>query len=209
MRLLFALLRTIVALGGLTAVLVTFVVTAGRTPINFFNFFGYFTLQSNILFAIVLLMAAVDGFTRRRQSPLLLLSRGSVASYMIIVGLVYNTLLAGLEGGVTVPWANFVLHVITPLFALIDWLCFDDRPALPWKRLWIVVIYPLLWCFVVLIRGATDGWVPYPFLDPAQGYGVVALFVVAIAVAVVAVAVGIWALSRVRIVKETDAVAAA
>jgi hypothetical protein len=209
MRLLFALLRTIVALGGLTAVLVTFVVTAGRTPINFFNFFGYFTLQSNILFAIVLLMAAVDGFTRRRQSPLLLLSRGSVASYMIIVGLVYNTLLAGLEGGVTVPWANFVLHVITPLFALIDWLFFADRPALPWKRLWIVVIYPLLWCFVVLIRGATDGWVPYPFLDPAQGYGVVALFVVAIAVAVVAVAVGIWALSRVRIVKETDAVAAA
>ena len=26
----------------------------------------------------------------------------------------------------------------------------------------------------MLVRGATDGWVPYPFLDPKNGYGTVA-----------------------------------
>ena len=36
-----------------------------------------------------------------------------------------------------------------------------------------MLIYPLVWTVVVLIRGATDGWVPYPFLNPSQGYGVV------------------------------------
>ena len=43
-----------------------------------------------------------------------------------------------------------------------------------------------------------DGWVPYPFLDPAQGYGVVALYALAIAVATVVFAGITWAVSRLR-----------
>ncbi len=49
---------------------------------------------------------------------------------------------------------------------------------------------------VVLLRGATDGWVPYPFLNPAQGYGIVALYALAIAVATVIFAAVIWTVSR-------------
>ena len=34
------------------------------------------------------------------------------------------------------------------------------------------MIYPLAWTVLTLIRGALDGWYPYPFLDPANGgYG--------------------------------------
>lgn len=51
------------------------------------------------------------------------------------------------------------------------------------------------------IRGATDGWVPYPFLDPATGYGSVILYSVAILAAVLVVGAIVWALSRVRIIK--------
>jgi hypothetical protein len=53
------------------------------------------------------------------------------------------------------------------------------------------VIYPLAWTVLTLIRGALDGWYPYPFLDPANGgYGalvtttvgiVVGFFVIALA----------------------------
>ncbi len=43
------------------------------------------------------------------------------------------------------------------------------------NRLWVVLMYPLVWLVVVLVRGATDGWVPYPFLDPAHGYAAVAI----------------------------------
>lgn len=32
-----------------------------------------------------------------------------------------------------------------------------------------------MWLAVVLVRGATDGWVPYPLLDPAHGYTAVAI----------------------------------
>lgn len=64
------------------------------------------------------------------------------------------------------------------------------RDALAW------LVYPLVWAGLTLVRGAADGWYPYPFLDPANGgYGQVALTVVAITVgfaviALVMIAVG-------------------
>jgi len=45
------------------------------------------------------------------------------------------------------------------------------------------VIYPLAWTVLTVIRGALDGWYPYPFLDPANGgYGAVVTTTVGIVV---------------------------
>jgi len=201
MKMLFAVLRAIVGIAGLVAVTATFLDTASRVAINPFNFLGFFTTQSNILTALVFVMLAVVSFAGRTPSLALQFARACVTTYIVIVGVVYNTLLIGLEGGISLEWANTVLHVLIPLYAAIDWIFFGDRTPLPWNRFWVVLIYPLLWLVVVIIRGATDGWVPYPFLDPAQGYGVVALYAVGIAVAIGIVGTGTWALSRVRILK--------
>lgn len=183
------------------AIVATFADTASRATINPFNFFGYFTMQSNIITAVVLLLAALATFRVRPQAPLLVLARACATTYIVIVGIFYNLLLAGLEGGVSLEWANWVLHVAFPVYAALDWILFGDKSALPWKRLWVVLIYPVLWIIVVLIRGASDGWVPYPFLDPATGYGSVAIYSVVIFIATAAVGAVIFALSRVRIIK--------
>lgn len=196
----FAGLRLVVVVTGIIAIVATFLDTASRATINPFNFFGYFTMQSNIAILVVLMITAIVAFASRVASPALLLARACATTYIAIVGLVYNTLLAGQEGGITLAWANTVLHVALPVYAVIDWLLFADRSAIAWKRLWIVVIYPIVWVIVVLIRGASDGWVPYPFLDPVQGYGVVAIYCVVIAIATVVVALAVWALSRVKII---------
>ena len=201
MKLLFASFRVVAGVLGLAAVIGTFADTASRSPINPFNFFGFFTLQSNILTAVVLIVSAVTIFLGRTQSPALILARGCVATYIVIVGIVYNTLLVGLPGGVELEWANTVLHVVIPLYVAIDWIFFGDRTALPWNRFVIVLAYPVVWLVVVLVRGATDGWVPYPFLSPATGYPSVALYCVGIAVAIAAFGAGAWAISRVRILK--------
>lgn len=198
---LIAVLRAAVAVATIVAIVATTLDTASRTPINPFNFFGYFTIQSNIITCVALLLAAFATFTGRRQTPGLQLLRAAATTYIVIVGLVYNTLLAGLPGGVELEWANTIMHVIMPLYAGIDWLLFGDRRALAWKRLWLVLIYPVVWLAVVLVRGATDGWVPYPFLDPSQGYGVVALFALGIAAAFGVVGSLVWALSRVRLLR--------
>jgi hypothetical protein len=199
----FASLRLLIAAAALVAIVSTFIDTASRVAINPFNFFGYFTMQSNIIITVVLLLAAYAAFARNeRLATSLVLARACATTYIVIVGIVYNTLLVGLPGGISLEWANRVLHVALPAYAALDWILFGDRIAVPWRRLWIVVIFPIVWIAVVLVRGATDGWVPYPFLDRSHGYGVVALYCVGIAVATVVVAVGIWSISRLQISRE-------
>jgi hypothetical protein len=201
MRLAFAVLRITAAVISLAAIAATFFDTAARTAINPFNFFGFFTVQSNIFTAIVLLVVGVAGFSRRKRSHRLDLAFAAATSYIVVVGVVYNTLLAGQAGGIDVPWANTVLHVIVPIYVALDWLLFGDRRRIPIKRLWIILVYPIVWLLVVLLRGATDGWVPYPFLAPATGYGSVAVYCVLIALVIAAVGLLVLWYSRVRVLK--------
>lgn len=200
-RYLFAILRIAMVALVVFAIVATFFDTASRATINPFNFFGFFTMQSNIITAAVLLVAALTTFAGRPQTSLLIFARACATTYIVIVGIFYNLLLAGLEGGVSLEWANWVLHVAFPIYAALDWILFGDRTALPWKKLWVVLIYPVIWIVVVIIRGATDGWVPYPFLDPATGYGSVAIYSIVIFIATIIVGAVVFALSRLRIIK--------
>lgn len=203
MKLFIAALRLAVALVGIVAIVSTFLDTATRATINPFNFFGFFTMQSNIMIVFALAVTALVAFSGKSKPRWMDLARGCATTYIVITGVVYNILLTGLEGGVSLAWANTVLHLILPLYAAIDWVIFGDRGPLAWNKLWVVLIYPIVWIVVVLLRGATDGWVPYPFLDPAQGYGVVALYALAIAAATVVFALIIWAVSRVHLLGST------
>lgn len=198
---LVATLRLVVVVVVVVAIVATFMDTAERATINPFNFFGFFTMQSNIIAALALLLAALATFMGRPQTRLLMFARACATTYIVIVGIVYNLLLAGLEGGVSLEWANWLVHVAFPIYAALDWILFGDRTALPWKQLWVVLTYPVVWIIVVIIRGATDGWVPYPFLDPTTGYGSVAIYCIVIFIVTAIVGAGVFALSRVRIIK--------
>ena len=200
MRTAVSWLRLAMSLLVLVAVAATYVDTASRTRVNPFNFFGFFTVQSNVIAAGIMIGTAALGLARRPEPSWLVGARAAWTTYMIIVGLVYNTLLAGLAGGVALPWANTVVHVVFPIYCLVDWALIADRPRLAWRLLGWIAVDPLVWAAVVLVRGATDGWVPYPFLDPRLGYGTVFGYVAIIAVAVVGFGVAVLALSRLQVV---------
>jgi hypothetical protein len=205
MRITIGSIRLALALLVLVAIAATYTETAARVgglP-NPFNFFGYFTIQSNVMGIAAL---AVSGLLllRGRQGPRWLpYFRGAVVGYLVVVGLVYAVLLAplGVEGGVPVPWANVVLHVVAPIVLPVDWLLVADRPALAWRWLWLVLIYPALWLTVVLIRGVTDGWVPYPFLNPENGADSIAVVCLGIAATILAAGALAYALSRLRVLR--------
>lgn len=198
---LVAVLRLVAAGITLVAVTATYLDSAARAIVNPFNFFGFFTIQSNVLAAVVLATTAVLTLAGRRAPDALVLARAAVTAYMVVVGVVYNTLLTGVPGGVELAWANTVMHVLFPVYCLLDWALVRDRAAPPWRRLCLVLVYPVLWCAVVLLRGATDGWVPYPFLNPVTGYGSVAFYVFLIAAAFVLAGAGVFALGRLRPVR--------
>lgn len=205
MRRAAAVLRLLVAAAIVAAVVTTHVEAAIRLAeaglqLNLFNIYGYFTIQSNLIGAVGLVAGGVVALRGRPESQLVGTLRALGVTCLVIVGLVYAVLLAPLAaaGGVPVPWANTVLHIVSPIFVVVDWILVRDRPSLPLRRVWWILAYPLVWTAVVLIRGATDGWVPYPFLDPAQGYGVVAAYAAAIAALFVGVGLLVLWVTRLR-----------
>ncbi len=75
MKTLFAALRLIAGLAGLGSIIATLLDTASRATINPFNFFGYFTMQSNILTMVAFLAGALATLSGRKQTEGLVLAR--------------------------------------------------------------------------------------------------------------------------------------
>lgn len=173
------------------------------------NFFSFFTIESNVLAAVALAAGAVWALRHRdtadpepRWLAILLVC---ATTYMLVTGVVYNTLLRGipLPQGATVPWSNEVLHVVAPLLMLLDLLFAPRRRALGWSTVAIAAVFPLVWVVYTLIRAnlviapatGEHWWYPYPFLNPHQpgGYGTVALYVLLIAAIILgAAALVVW-----------------
>lgn len=220
-RRVFPLLRVLMALAIIAAIVAQLIVSVGfwrdrgdtAIAVDVANFLSFFTIQSNILAAITLLLGArwVSSDTAPRwYGPV----AAAMTTYMVTTGLVYNTLLRGIElpQGSTVDWSNEVLHLIAPLYILIDWLCGPGARSTGWRTVLGIAIYPLAWLAYTLVRGPlvlNEGtgetfWYPYPFLNPHLGdggyggYGTVALYSALIAVAIIAVACAVIALGRAR-----------
>ncbi len=185
-------------------------------PTTIANFFSFFTVLSNVAAAIVLLWAAAVTLrngrkpeSHTRESAALGVALAAVTTFMIITGVVYNVLLRGVElpqGSEPVPWSNEVLHLVAPLFMLLDLLLVRSRRRLTWSALWAVLAFPVAWATYTLVRGplvtnpatAQPYWYPYPFLDPngPGGWGSVAVYVAAITAVFVAVGAGVVAWKR-------------
>jgi len=149
------------------------------------NFFSFFTIQSNLLAATLLLLLATRWHHRRPSFVPML--RGAAVAYMTTTGIVYALLLSGHteELGTVIPWVNTVVHQVMPIVMLIDWLIEQPRHRLEVRRCLVWMVYPLAFLVYSLIRGPMVDWYPYPFLDPAQsgGYPGVAAYAVGIALA--------------------------
>ena len=163
-----------------------------------FGTFGYFSQQTNILAAALLI--AVIPYTGKSRPLWLEYARASVATYLVIVTVVFWTLLGGFEPGDPYRWSTLTMHGISCVILLADWLLEGPRDHHPLRHVWVVLLYPTVWVAVALVRGATDGWIPYPFLDPKDGYAPVAVVVGGIVIIGVAIGAALFRLTQWRVV---------
>ena len=220
MRILFAVIRIAVAALIVAAIVGQLTLSLGYwadrggvdVATHVVHFFSFFTIDSNILSAVALLIGAFLLLFRKAENPARYnLFLAAVATYMITTGVVYNLLLRGIElpQGSTLAWSNEVLHVIAPLWLLIDWLFAPGRAPIATSQLWKILVFPLVWCIYTLIRGPLVAdtvygyafWYPYPFLNPNtsdQGYVTVAFYVILITLVISAAAAGVLWVSRRR-----------
>jgi hypothetical protein len=228
----WSIVRLVGAIAILAAVVNQLIVTLGialqattpyaaHVPTVVANFLSFFTIESNVLSAIALILAAIWGLRVAASSPTggtpaveprwLAILLACTSTYMIVTGIVYNTLLRGIElpQGSTVAWANEMMHVIGPLLLLADVLLAPRRRCLGWGVLGVIAAFPIVWAVYTLVRAnlvisprtGETGWYPYPFLDPRLVPGEylgVAGYIVGIAVAILAVGAGVIWVSRKR-----------
>ena len=160
------------------------------------NFFSYFTIQSNLFAAVILLMSAYM-LWKRKKDPQLESLRGAATLYMVVTGIIYNLLLRGDNLGTLLPWVNDILHRVFPVVMLSDWLYYRPERKFTVKEALLWLIYPVVYVAYTLLHGPlAHHWYPYPFIDVAQhGYARVALNCVVIAIGILILAV---ILARVR-----------
>lgn len=161
------------------------------------RFFAYFTIQSNIVGVVTFAWLLAVG--RRPHPAGLERLRGAAAVYLTVTFFVVIFLLSGVDVQLEMAWVDVVLHKVFPIIVVLDWILDPPQVRVEWRDVGIWLIYPIVWAILTVVRGAIDGWYPYPFLDPATGgYGQVAVTIAAITVGFIAVGAAIRAVGNAR-----------
>jgi hypothetical protein len=138
----------------------------------------FFTIIGNLALAVAMTAVALG----KRVSPQVL---GGLTLAILLVGVVYRTLLAGLHPLQGLPLiANRLLHDVSPIAMSAYWLLFVPRGRLRWSAPWWWLLFPGSYLIYALLRGQVDHHYPYPFIDVGKiGWAQVLLNVAGIAFA--------------------------
>ena len=146
-----------------------------------YRFFAYFTIQSNLLVAVVSTVLARDPALDR---PGWRVVRLAGLMGITVTGLVHFFLLRPLLDLDGADWvADKLLHMVVPVLALAAWAWCGPRKRVVVREAAYAFCWPIAWLVWTLGVGQVDGWVPYPFLDAdEEGWGSVAVVSVGITV---------------------------
>lgn len=127
----------------------------------------FFTILTNLIIAATFVAVA----SGRTVAPRWLLT---MTAAIAGVGIVYHALLSHLlvQVGAEII-ANHGVHTAVPILSVLWFAAFAPADSLRWRDALLVVIWPIIYCIYVLMRGAFTGEYPYPFIDantlsPAQ-----------------------------------------
>jgi cytochrome bd-type quinol oxidase subunit 2 len=192
----FGTIRTLIGLALLGSVIWQ---VADRLAADLFRpteYFAYFSITSAMLAGFVVLTSGVMLLRGKSESERQNIARLVAVVSMIIVGTVYHLLLGDTAidpRDIGYDWPripNAIIHTYAPVLVALEYL-FSVKGAKPrlLKALW-VVIYPLAWLGLSLIRGLSDGWWPYWFINPGSEGGVIGMLSYIFAIAAAFIALG-------------------
>lgn len=152
------------------------------------EYFAYFSIVSSIVAGVIALVAAYVLIAKRAEGKFLNIARLSVAAAMVVVGVVYHALLADVANDVRdgdYAWPvlpNEIIHTYAPILIALEYLIALRSPVLRLRAALWVTVFPLAWLGFSIIRGLSDNWWPYWFINPngEGGIGTVLFYVGAI-----------------------------
>jgi len=167
------------------------------------EYFTYFTITSCLLTGVVLVLSGLNALKNKEESKFLTLFRLTMAASMVIVGVIYNALLADAAvdpRDIGYDWPvipNLIMHTYMPILVFLEWLITRTAFKLDLKSAFWVLVYPLTWLAFAITRGYITGWWAYWFIDPQYGYGTMIQWILTIAAFFVVLAIGLLPAQRV------------
>ena len=130
------------------------------------NFFSYFTILANSAAALAMLVPLIapdSGVGRFLLKPSV---RTAIAGYLIVVGATYVLFLrhVGDDHGLE-RVADQLMHYVTPVLFIVDWLVFVPKGNLPWTMIGTFLVPPVVYGIWTVVHGTVANWYPYPFVD--------------------------------------------
>jgi hypothetical protein len=170
------------------------------------RFFSYFTILTNILVALYFtanLLNKENALKKFFAKPGILTA---ITVYITSLGIIYQFLLRHIWDPEGLQFiVNELLHSFIPVLFIIYWWLYEDKKSLKWNFIRSWLIYPLIYCIYILIRGSISNFYPYPFVDVnALGYQRVIINALFIAVFFVIIAVIFIAIAKSSIKKNTN-----
>src|SRR5688572_20631270 len=161
---------TIGAVMGWFAVIIQLYLHILNRPVAFgeslLRFFGYFTIDTNILCALFLTFVALQSKSRLGRFFRKATTATALTVYITIVGVTYNILLRNTWNPQGMQkLVDELLHSVIPVYFVLFWFIFVPGKDLKWKDAFPWLIYPILYMVYAIILGAITMFYPYPFVD--------------------------------------------
>lgn len=136
------------------------------------RFFSFFTILTNILVAVCFTILCLKPKNKLELFFLNPKTQTAITLYIVIVGLVYNTILRFLWSPTGFQkLADEILHSVIPVLVLLFWYLYTIKKNLVFKDILPWLLFPFLYLIYTLIRGHFFYFYPYPFVDVNQlGY---------------------------------------
>ena len=131
--------------------------------------FVYFTIQSNMIAGFCLFLSVVFPENFKVKSTL----KGISLFAIIITGIIYNFVLYKIYkdwGTIGYSFSRTVLHVVSPIGYIIDWLLFDEHGYMKWRYILLWFAYPIVYCVASIFAVSMMNFSIYSFFSISNGY---------------------------------------
>ena len=155
---------------GWFAIIVQFYLHMQNSPVpvaeKILRFFGYFTIDTNILCALFLTFIALQSNSPIGRFFKKATTATALTVYITIVGITYNILLRNTWNPQGMQkLVDELLHSVIPVYFVLFWFIFVPSKDLQWKNTFSWLTYPILYMVYSIIFGAITKFYPYPFVD--------------------------------------------
>ena len=131
------------------------------------NYFGYFTILTNLLVALVLTLPAVAPASAAARRFADLRTTWTAAAGIIVVGVAYHLLLSKIYNPTGIEAVtDLAFHYLVPALYAVYWIAFTDAREARWTRhVGALSVYPTAYFAYLVVRGELIGTYPYFFVD--------------------------------------------